>query len=214
MTTSTDDLIEGLANRLVPVPRWLLERRLAWAVVFGATIVLALVTGVVGLRPDMANAVADSSFWAKLVFTGSVALLALAGARNLARPDVSSIKLAYFAVPIGILVVLAVFELNAAPADRRSALVFGVSWRECPVLITMLAVPLLAILLRLFSGFAPERPRLTGAIVGVAAGATTAMLYSLHCPETAMTFLLLWYGAGIAIVGAIGAIVGPRFMRW
>jgi hypothetical protein len=55
---------------------------------------------------------------------------------------------------------------------------------------------------------------LTGAIIGVAAGATAASFYSLHCPEMAMTFLLLWYTAGIAIIAAIGAIVGPRCLRW
>jgi hypothetical protein len=48
----------------------------------------------------------------------------------------------------------------------------------------------------------------------LAAGAITAMLYSLHCPETAMTFLLLWYSAGIAIIAGIGAMIGPRFLRW
>jgi hypothetical protein len=212
--TSTDDLIEGLADRLVPLPAKLLERRFALAMAGGAIVVLALVIGVVGLRPDLARATADGDFWVKLAYTGGIALVALAGARRLARPEVSGINLAYFAVPVGALALLAMFELSAAPLDQRNALIFGISWRECPVLIAGLSLPLLAILMRLFAGFAPQRPRLTGAVVGLAAGATTAMLYSLHCPETAMTFLLLWYSAGIAIIAAIGAIVGPRVLRW
>ncbi len=214
MTTSTENLIDGLADRLVPLPAKLLERRFALAVAGGAIVVLALVIGVVGLRPDLARATADGDFWVKLVYTGGIALVAMAGARRLARPEVSGINLAYFAVPIGALALLAVVELSAAPVDQRNALIFGISWRECPVLIAGLSLPLLAILLRLFAGFAPQRPRLTGAVIGLAAGATTAMLYSLHCPETAMTFLLLWYSAGIAIIAAIGAIVGPRVLRW
>lgn len=214
MTTSTDNLIDGLAERLVPLRAKQLERRFALAVVGGAVIVLALVIGVVGLRPDLSSATADGNFWVKLVYTGGIAIIALAGARRLARPEVSAINPAYFVVPVGVLALLAVVEYGSASPDQRNALIFGISWRECPFYIAALALPLLAILLRLFGGFAPQRPRLTGGVIGIAAGATTAMLYSLHCPETAMTFLLLWYSAGIAIIAAIGAIIGPRVLRW
>jgi hypothetical protein len=214
VTTSTENLIDGLADKLVPMPAKRLERRIAFAMAGGAVVVLSLVIGLVGLRPDLAIATSDADFWVKLIYTGGIAAVALAGARRLARPEVSGINLAYFAVPVGALALLALFELSAAPVNQRNAFIFGNTWRECPVLITALGLPLLAILLRLFAGFAPRRPRLTGAVVGLAAGATTAMLYSLHCPETAMTFLLLWYSAGIAIIAAIGAIVGPRVLRW
>jgi hypothetical protein len=214
VTPSTESLIDGLADRLVPLRAKQLERRLAVAVAGGAVVVLSLVIGVVGLRPDLSSAPGDSDFWAKLAYTGVIAMVALAGARHLARPEVSNTNLAYFAVPVGALALLAIFELSQVSPDQRNALIFGISWRECPVYIAALALPLLAILLRLFAGFAPQRPQLTGGVIGIAAGGTTAMLYSLHCPETAMTFLLLWYTAGIAIVAAIGAIVGPRILRW
>ena len=214
MTTSTENLIDGLADRLVPIPAKQLERRLALAVAGGAIVVLALVIGAVGLRPDLRSATTDADFWVKLVYTGYIALVALSGARQLARPEVSGINLPYFAVPVGVLAFLAIFELSSASPDQRNALIFGISWRQCPVLIAALALPLLAILLRLFAGFAPQRPRLTGAVIGLASGAATAMLYSLHCPETAMTFLLLWYSAGIMIIATIGAIIGPRVLRW
>lgn len=214
MTTPTENLIEGLADRLVPLPPRSLERRLAMAVLGGAIAVLALVVGVVGLRPDLSTATADGDFWVKLIYTACLALLALAGARRLARPEVSGIKLIHFAVPVGILLLVAVFEFAAAPAEQRSALIFGISWRECPLLIASLSLPMLAILFRVFAGFAPNRPGLTGAVIGLATGATTAMLYSLHCPETSMTFLLIWYSAGIAIVVALGALIGARVLRW
>ena len=214
MTTSTENLIDDLAGGLKAVPAGSLERRLMLAVMAGGLFVFALVVGLTGLRPDLIAAIATSSFWVKLVYTGTIALIALAGARHLARPEVSGIKLAYFAVPVGVLILMAIVEMSSAPTDQRSALIFGNSWRECPVLIAALSLPLLAIFLRLFAGFAPQRPRLTGGVIGLAAGATTAMLYSLHCPESAMTFLLLWYSAGIAIIAVIGAIVGPRILRW
>jgi hypothetical protein len=214
VTSSTENLIEGLAGRLVPVPAKLLERRLAIAVIGGAIFGLSLIVGLLGLRPDLRLATASSDFWCKLGYTAIIALVALAGARRLARPEVTRINLTYFAVPIAVLVLLALFELSSASTGERSTLIFGATWRECPVLIAALSLPLLAILLRLFSGFATHRPRLTGAVIGVAAGATTAALYSLHCPESAMTFLLLWYSAGIMIVATIGAFIGPRVLRW
>lgn len=214
MTTSTENLIEGLADRLVPVRPRLLEQRLALAMLGGTIVVFALIVGVVGLRSDLSTATADADFWVKLAYAASIALIALAGARHLARPEVSGIKLLHFAVPVVILLLLAIFEYATAPSEQRSALIFGVSWRECPLFIVSLALPLLAVLLRLFAGFAPNRSRLTGGVIGLAAGATTAMLYSLHCPETAMTFLLIWYSAGIALVAALGALIGPRIFRW
>jgi hypothetical protein len=214
VTTSTEDLIDGFADRLVPLPPRMLERRLAMAVVAGATVVFALVVGLVGLRSDLSIATGQTDFWVKLIYAASIALIAFAGARRLARPEVSGIKLIHFAAPIGILLLLASYEYSTAPADQQAALILGASWRECPILILSLSLPLLAILLRLFSGFAPSRPRLTGAVIGLGAGATTAMLYSLHCPESAMTFLLIWYTAGIALVAALGALIGPRILRW
>lgn len=214
MTSSTENLIDRLAEGLVPVPARQLERRLALAVVGGAIFGLSLIVGVLGLRPDLQLAMTGSDFWCKLGYTASIALAALAGARRLARPEVSGINLTVFAVPISVLVLLALFEMSSASAGERNTLIFGATWRECPVLIAALSLPLLAILFRLFSGFAPHRPRLTGAVIGVATGATTAALYSLHCPESAMTFLLLWYSAGIMIVATIGAIIGPRILRW
>jgi hypothetical protein len=214
VTTPIENLIDGLADRLVPVPPRSLERRLLRSVAIGGIVILALIIALIGLRPDLRSATSDSDFWIKLIFTGTIAAIALIGARRLARPEVSGITLTGLTVPVGILGLLAMFELGTTAPVQRNALIFGESWRECPLLIAALALPLLAILLRLFAGFAPQRPRLTGAVVGLAAGATTAMLYSLHCPETAMTFLLLWYSAGIATVAVIGAMLGPRILRW
>jgi hypothetical protein len=212
--TPTENLIDGLADRLVPMPAKQLERRIAQAVAGGSVIVLLLVIGVIGLRPDLRVATGNADFWVKLAYTGCIALIALAGARRLARPEVSGVNAMGLVVPVGALALLAIFELNLSAPAQREALIFGSSWRECPVLISALSLPLLAIMFRLFAGFAPRRARLTGAVIGLAAGAITAMLYSLHCPETAMTFLLLWYSAGIAIIAGIGAMIGPRFLRW
>jgi len=46
------------------------------------------------------------------------------------------------------------------------------------------------------------------------AGALGALVYALHCPETATPFLAVWYVVGMAIPTALGAILGPRLLRW
>ena len=214
MTKSTDKLIDNLAGKLAPMPARLLEQQIAAASAIGAFVVLLLVIGVVGLRADLSTATAFGHFWAKLGYTVSIAVIALVAAKQLARPENSKAQLAVIAVPVGALVVLAALEWFGASASQRNSLLFGVSWRECPVLIVGLSLPLLGFMLRVFSGFAPQRPGLTGATVGLAAGAATAALYSLHCPEAAMTFLLIWYSLGIAIVSALGALIGSRILRW
>jgi hypothetical protein len=210
----TDDLIDKLADDLRPVQARLIERQLAKVTFVGGAIVLALIAGLTGLRSDLSSAINDFDFWAKLVYTASIAGIALAGARHLARPEAKAMPLKIFAVPVVILIILAAVELGSASAQQRATLIFGSTWQQCPVLITLFSLPLLGAMLHLFSHFAPSRLRFTGAIIGLACGATTAMLYTLHCPESAMTFLLLWYSAGIATIGAIGAVAGPFVLRW
>ena len=46
------------------------------------------------------------------------------------------------------------------------------------------------------------------------AGAWAATLYCLHCPESSAMFVLTWYSLGIAFTTLLGALVGPRILRW
>jgi hypothetical protein len=55
---------------------------------------------------------------------------------------------------------------------------------------------------------------LAGAAAGFAAGAIGAFLYSVHCAELAAPFIGIWYLLGILIPTTIGALCGPRFLRW
>ena len=213
MKQPTEELIDGLAARLTPIAPRLLERRMFFAIT-GGTIVVFLLVLTLGLRPDLDIAVSSTDFWIKCAYTGALAVIGLAAAYQLARPEHSKINAGRLAFPVVILVLAAAFEFFVTPAERRSALVFGQTWLVCPLLISGLAMPLLAVLMRLYSGFAPQRSRLTGTVIGLTAGAIAATLYALHCPETAMAFVLIWYSAGIAIVAGIGALVGPRFLQW
>jgi hypothetical protein len=212
----TDDLIAQLAAETSVVPPHAVERKVAVNLAIGGVAAFALLVAFLGLRPDMGAAVMTVPFWMKFGFTGIIGALGVAAACQLARPGVSLrpglwiTAAAAFAAITG----MAIFEiLAAAPADRM-ALWVGSSWKSCPVWILVISAPVLLAVTLSMRKFAPTRPILTGAVLGMAAGGVGATIYGLYCQETSAAFLATWYVLGMAIVGAIGAAIGPRVLRW
>jgi hypothetical protein len=78
----------------------------------------------------------------------------------------------------------------------------------------MLSAPVFAGVLWAMKGLAPTRLRLAGVAAGLLSGAVGALVYSLHCPELAAPFLGFWYLLGTLIPTAVGALLGPRLLRW
>lgn len=102
----------------------------------------------------------------------------------------------------------------AGTAERVAAGVGGATWRTCPFNIAALATPALLALLWALRGAAPTRPAWAGAVAGLLAGALAVLVYALHCPEMAAPFVAVWYVVGMAIPTALGALLGPRLLRW
>jgi hypothetical protein len=46
------------------------------------------------------------------------------------------------------------------------------------------------------------------------AGAAGAWVYAFHCDESAAPFVAIWYTLGIALVGALGGMLGQWLLRW
>ena len=90
----------------------------------------------------------------------------------------------------------------------------GRSWTSCPWLVLMLSAPIFAGLLWSFRKLAPTRLHAAGAVAGLGAGAWAATIYCLHCPEVSAIFVLTWYSLGILLAAGIGALLGPRLLRW
>jgi hypothetical protein len=63
-------------------------------------------------------------------------------------------------------------------------------------------------------GLGPTNLRAAGAIAGLTSGGVGAAVYALHCPESAAPFIVIWYSLGMAAAGALGALLGPRLLRW
>lgn len=211
----TERLIDDLAEKLRPVPPRAVERRLGAALAAGMAVSAVLMAAGLGIRHDLGAALHGAAFWMKTGYVGSMAMLAAAAAVRLARPDTVLPRwLWLFSVPVLVIAALAGIQMAESPPQDWAALWLGKTWKVCPFLVLGLSIPIFIALTRALAKLAPTRLRATGALAGVTAGASAALVYCLHCPESAAGFLLVWYSGGISLAGAIGALLGPRLLRW
>lgn len=211
----TDELIGLLAQDAEPVAQHAIEQRFAVAALAGLAGATVLMLALFGLRPDLAQTLAQPMFWGKLLFAAALALAGVALLRRLARPGLGlGHSLALLALPPVVLWALAALVLGQAAPAERMALVLGSTWRSCPFNIALLSLPGFAALLWAMRQAAPTRLRLAGACAGLLAGALATLAYALHCPEMQAPFLAVWYVLGIALPTALGALIGPRVLRW
>lgn len=211
----TNELVNLLATGVQPAPRHAAARRLMLALAVSLPLALALMAVEWGVRPDLTTAIARPMFWVKLLFPAMLAAVAFAALWRLSRPGVG-LGRAGLAV---IAVLLAVEALGlavwlAAPAAERPALLWGRSWRTCLWSIGAIGAPVLLGAFGVLRSLAPTRPALAGAAAGLLAGGVGASVYALHCPELTAPFLAAWYVLGIALPVALGALLGPRMLRW
>jgi hypothetical protein len=211
----TDDLVAMLAAGAGAVEPGATARRYATALgwgAFGATLLMAIVLGV---RPDLVQAMGLPMFWLKLAFPASLAAGALCAAARLSRPGVQLGRVsAALAAPVLAIWLLAAFVLLGAGAAEREPMILGGTWNVCPPLIAMVSLPLFAASMWAMKGLAPTRLATAGAAAGLLAGSAGALIYALHCPEMEAPFLAIWYLLGMLIPAAAGALLGPRLLRW
>lgn len=210
----TDQLVALLATRVEAVDRALIVRRCEWALGAGVLGTLAITFGVLH-PPTLSSYLPLPMFWIREVYCIALALAGFFAVARLGRPGV---RLGW--VPFGVIVpvfvmwVLAGIALLATPPEAHVRMILGNSAAKCPFLITLSAVPVFVAYLWILRSFAPTRLRLAGAAAGFAAGSVGAFLYSVHCGELAAPFIGIWYLLGMLIPTAIGALLGPRFLRW
>ena len=191
---NTDELITSLAANVRPVGRGAVGWRLASGVMAGALASTLLIVATLGPRPDLWLAMHGGTFWMKWGYTISLAAIAIYVTARLARPDPGSLRrLWLIAVPVLALAAVCVVELIRTPRSDWLAMWLGHTWSKCPGLVLILAVPIFIGLLWSFRRLAPTRLRAAGAAAGLAAGAFSATVYCLHCPEVSAIFVLTWY---------------------
>ncbi|WP_454887198.1 DUF1109 domain-containing protein [Sphingomonas oryzagri] len=211
----TDDLIRSLSRDVPRVTRNALGRRIGLGILGGGVVTMLIVAGVLGIRPDLHTAMYGFSFWMKWTYTVSLGVGAVLAVMRLARPTASSLRsLWWLVVPVLLLAGVGIGELADTPSRDWLAMWLGVSWKVCPWLVLTLAMPIFIGLLWSFRQLAPSRLREAGAAAGLAAGAWAATIYCLHCPEVSAIFVLTWYSLGILLAAGVGALIGPRLLRW
>lgn len=211
----TNDLVASLARNVRAVPSNVVPRRITLGLAGGGVVTMVLIISQLGLRPDLDAAMLGSPFWIKWAYTVSLAGFSILAVIHLARPESHSPRwLRWLAAPVTLLTVLAAIQLAATPAGEWTALWQGQSWRVCTIKVAALSLPIFAGLMLAFRALAPTRLTLTGTVAGLAAGACAATLYGLHCPEVSALFVLVWYSLGILAAAVMGALIGPRLLRW
>jgi hypothetical protein len=211
----TEDLVAVLGMQSEPVPPHAAVRRLCMALLAGAVIAFSVLLATLGLRPDIAAASATAPFWMKWIFTLSLTGAGIVMVSRLGRPDgrVGWAGLV-LAIPFAIVAMMALGELMLAPPPLREGLVFGDTAARCAISIILLSTLVFAACVWAFRHLAPTRLRLAGAAAGMLSGAVSAAVYAFSCPESSAAFMITWYAGAILAAGLLGALAGPRLLRW
>lgn len=210
----TEQLIRALAadNAREASPP---ARALLLALLAGFAVSLAAFILWIGPRSDLAQAARALSFLLKpvemLALVGAAAIIVL----RLARPGLSARgAMRVVAVVAALMIAAAAVELVRVPQSEWLVRLSGQHWQICVMNMVLLALPMLAALLLALRHAAPTRPALAGGCAGLLAGAVSATLYIVHCPDDSPLFVAAWFGLAIAITAVIGAGIGARVLRW
>lgn len=209
------DPIDDLVGALEPV-RPVRPASLALRFVFPALLVSAAGLAIlIGMRPDMPAALVLPSFWIKLIAMTAIAAAGWFALSAASRPGRSP---APGLIAAGALVILLLFaglaNLAFAGPGNRMDLLMGHSIQRCLPFVVLTALPVFAGSLLVLRRMAPTRLHLAGLAAGLFAGAAGAAVYSLSCNEASLTFLAVWYQLALLIVAGLGALAGPRLLRW
>lgn len=210
----TSELIDSLVANLSPVDHRQVSRKLGAALAASILAVVLIVAVGSGVRPDLDRPVALAHLAMKLFFTGGIVALTFAGLVRLAHPGkVRGPSRFLLALPFAAIGVLALASVLSNPGSARNELVMGDAWRSL-ILIPILSIVPYGVLVWAIRQAAPVNLWRTGALTGLAAGAVSAGAYALSCTEDSFPFVACWYGSMMLVCTILGALFGPRLLRW
>jgi hypothetical protein len=211
----TDDLINMLGTNVEPVTGRELRNTIVIALTVGAVAAFCLMLGIFGVPT---GALGEEHFALKLPALAFTLGLVAAGANFLirsARPGEPGrrplllVGLLFFAV-----LSAGVVALVLADPAAWSGMLFGPQWAACLICIPLFAVAPFVSLIWALRKDAPTNLVRTGAVGGLVAGALGAAVFAFHHPGGSIPFIVLWYGGPIVLCTLLGAILGPRLLRW
>jgi len=210
----TDQLIRTLAadnaHRARPV-----GFVLALALLSAAPVSVAMFFAELGVRPDVMTAMRNPFFDLKFAVTLALAISAIVVSLHLSRPEASLRGWAWLLlIPVGLLVAGIGGEMMMPERQPMMTRLIGNNAWNCLTSIPLMSLPLLAAALLGLRHGAPTRPAIAGAIAGLLSAGLAATLYASHCTDDSPLFVATWYTIATALVTAIGALAGPRVLRF
>jgi hypothetical protein len=188
---------------------------LALALLAAAPVSLVMFFASLGVRPDVMTAMHNPFFDLKFAVTLALAVSAIAIGLHLSRPEASLRGWAWLLlIPAGLLVGGIASEMMLPQRLPMMTRLVGNNSRTCLAAIPLMSLPLLAAALVGLRHGAPTRPKVTGAIAGLLSAGLAATLYASHCTDDSPLFVATWYTLAAALVTAVGALAGPRVLRF
>jgi hypothetical protein len=210
----TDQLIRTLAadNSYRPRPVGFV---LALMLLAAAPVSLLMFFSMLGVRPDVMSAMHNPFFDLKFAVTLALAAAGIAASLHLSRPEVSLAGFGWlFVIPAGLLAVGIAGEAMMPQRLPMMTRLVGSNSRICMTAIPLMSLPLLAASIIGLRHGAPTRPTLAGAVAGLMSAGLAATFYASHCTDDSPLFVMTWYTLATALVTAIGALAGARFLRF
>lgn len=213
---NTDDLIAELGNH--PPRRAIFAPSAVLLTATLLSLIAALLLSIFWLKPRSDLAIPlifhNEIFLLKLVFTVSVVVAALPILGDLSVPG-RRIRFGSIltAMPFVVLMSLALRELAGRhgggwPHDGEHAAL------QCLWQIPALAAPAFILLAMAVRRLGPTDLSRTGAYIGLLAGGIGAIGYALHCHHDSVVFVGFAYPLAIVESALLGALIGPRILRW
>jgi hypothetical protein len=211
----TNDMIALLATNVARVERVAPVRHFLWPLLLGSVGAILTMLLIFGVRSDIVTVMTMPLFWAKVAFPVSTAAATLLAVVRLSQPGVG-VGRAWQLVcaPVVLVWLAAAGTLLLASSADRLPMLMGATWRTCAFNIALLSVPTFMGVIWGMKQLAPTRLRMAGAAAGLLGGSISTIVYCFHCPEMQVSFWAVWYVAGMLIPVIVGALLGPRLLRW
>lgn len=214
---NTEEFIKHLSRDMRPRP--IFGPAVLVVICTIVALILALLLSLAWLSPRadlFAALMADNyAFLLKIAFALGVVFSALPIIRDMSIPGRRLGAWSLLALaPFGVVGVLALSESLGAHTHGPSHHADLASWVECLWQIPALSIPAFAILLIAVRSLAPTNLRLIGAYIGLAAGGIGAVGYAFHCDDDSLAFIATFYSLAIFEMAVMGALLGPRVLRW
>ncbi len=209
---SIDNLIDSLAMDaapLKPAPHPL-QLSLGWTAAAALYLVVSLWLS--GLRPDLAQKLQETWFFAELAALALLFVATSLSAAVLAFPDLHQMRRTAIA-PVGLFALFAAILFFAWRADVPPA-PLPVHSFECTISITLFSLLPAAWTFFSMRKFASTHYHWAGSIALLSAFSVGALWLRLHEVNDSIVHVLLWHYLPMLGIGLIGWWLGRKLLKW